>query len=285
MQTCPLCSKNNISLLKIEKKIKIHQCLDCEVGFLDKKSLEKQKKLKQNFKYSLKDYFQNKDRLEKRFGKLTKIILKFKNNGKLLDVGAGFGLLTSILYRLGKFKITVVEPENEAHFLRKIPKEIFKKNFSDFLKINKQKFDLILLIDVLEHLKNPKKSLLEIKKILNNNGFLVIQLPNYKSLMAKICKHWSWWMIEDHKYFFSPKSIKKLTKETGFQLIFFKTYEDFYDFKKNLDGNFLSFKNLWTRRILKGLFFLTFFPMYFLIRYFIWKLGYGGLIFLIAKKN
>lgn len=31
-------------------------------------------------------------------------------------------------------------------------------------------------------------------KILNENGFLIIQTPNYQSLMAKICKNWSWWM-------------------------------------------------------------------------------------------
>ena len=285
MLICPLCLKKNIYLLREEKKIKIYQCLDCAVGFLDKSGLELQKKLSSINQYSFKEYLINNNRLKNRFKKLIEIILQFKKEGKLLDIGAGFGLFTSILYQLGNFNITVVEPENQPYFLKKIPKKIFKKNFSDFLKLNNQKFDLILLIDVLEHLTDPKKSLSQIKKILNKDGFLVIQLPNYKSLMAKICRNWSWWMIEDHKYFFSPKSITKLIEDTGFKLAFFKTYEDFYDLKKNLDGNFLTFKNSWIRRMLKGLFFSTFFPIYFLMRYFIWKLGCGGLIFLIAKKT
>jgi len=243
MTICPLCFKNNINTLRFEKGIKIYQCVDCEFGFLNEEGFKKQKKLSKTFSYSFDEYILNKDRLEKRFKKLAKIILKFKNKGKLLDIGAGFGLLTSVIYRLGNFNIAVVEPECKPYFLKNIPKKIFKKNLEDFLKINNEKFDLILLMDILEHLKNPKKSLLQIRKILKDNGVLVIQLPNYKSLMAKICKNWSWWMIEDHKYFFSPKSIKKLIKKAGFQLTFFKTYEDFYDLKKNLDGNFLIFKN------------------------------------------
>jgi len=284
MLICPLCLKNKINILRIEKGIKIYQCLDCEFGFLNEEGFKKQKKLSKTFSYSFDEYFLNKTRLEKRFKKLAKIILKFKNKGKLLDIGAGFGLFTLILYQLGDFNITAIEPKNLPYFLKKIPKRIFKKTFSDFLQINNEKFDLILMIDVLEHLNNPEISLLQIRKILNKNGILILQLPNYKSLMTKICKNWSWWMIEDHKYFFSPKSIKKLIKKAGFKLTFFKTYEDFYDFKKNLDGNFLIFNNLLIRRILKGLFFLIFFPVYFSMRYLFWKLGYGGLIFLIAKK-
>jgi len=283
MISCPLCFNKKIFPLRKEKGIIIYECLDCKLGFLDRWGQLLQRKLLPQ--YNLKEYLFVEKKLQKRFKKLASIILKFKNRGRLLDIGGDFGLFSSIILQTAKFDLEVVEPNLYPFFLRKDKKVIHKKNLSQFLKINKKKYDLILLMDVLEHLKNPVKSLKKIKKILKKDGFLVIQTPNYQSLMAKICLNWSWWMIEDHKYFFSPKSIKKLIKSLEFKLVFFKTYEDFYDFKKNLDGNFLFLSNFYLRRFVKGLFFLIFFPIYFLTRFFLWQFGYGGLIFIIAKNE
>ena len=87
MLICPLCSKKNIYPLREEKKIKIYQCLHCGVGFLDKISLRRQNKLFFINQYSLKDYLANKNRLKKRFKKLAKIILKFKNKESFWILG------------------------------------------------------------------------------------------------------------------------------------------------------------------------------------------------------
>jgi len=99
-------------------------------------------------------------------------------------------------------------------------------------------------MDVLEHFKDPVANLKKAKLLLKEDGILVIQTPNYKSLMARICKDWAWWMIEDHKFFFSPKSLKKILNKSEFETESFKTYEDWEDFKKNLDGNFMEIKSV-----------------------------------------
>ncbi|MBI4225803.1 hypothetical protein HY612_01700 [Candidatus Roizmanbacteria bacterium] len=75
-----------------------------------------------------------------------------------------------------------------------------------------------------------------------------------------------------------------MLNKTGFGIKYFITYEDFADFKKNLDGNFAELRNGLVRRFIKGLFFSIFFPVYFLARKILWELKYGGLIFIIAKK-
>jgi len=67
--------------------------------------------------------------------------------------------------------------------------------------------------------------------------------------------------------------------------VFLETHEEFYDFKKNLDGNFIQIKNNITRKMCKLIYFSTFVPLYFLLRQLFWRLGYGGLIFLIAQKD
>lgn len=59
---------------------------------------------------------------------------------------------------------------------------------------------------------------------------------------------------------------------------------DWDDFKKNLDGNFLFIKTSILRKLVKLIFLFFFAPVYFLLRNFIWRLDYGGAIFLVAKK-
>lgn len=284
LNQCPLCNSTKIGLLKIEKKLRINRCLNCQLGFLDKEERKIQRKLKNDSLYSLKDYKKQLIKLTNRFHNLANVIGKYKSEGNILDIGAGFGLFSSILSSNTKYKITALEPFNTTYYLHNLKVKIIKKNLDDFIKTNNKKYDIILLIDVLEHFEDLAKKIEKVKSLLNKNGIVVIQTPNYLSLMAKICANWSWWMIEDHRFFFSPSSIKYFFNKYKLRILHFSTYEDFYDLKKNLDGNFTQINNNLLRKTLKGAFFSIFFPFYFLFRNLVFGLGFGGLIFAILKK-
>ena len=73
--------------------------------------------------------------------------------------------------------------------------------------------------------------------------------------------------------------------DAGYSISYSNTYEDFIDFKKNLDGNFLNIKYMPLRRISKLLFYLIFIPIYSIIKPLMWRLNLGGLIFVIATKQ
>jgi len=234
--------------------------------------------------YDFNSYKKNEKKYEKRFSGLIEIIKRYIKKGLILDVGGGFGLFSKLLYKTGQYKIEVIEPSVIPYYLFNINYILYKTSYEKFLNKTHKKYDGIIMLDILEHFKSPLNNLKKTLKILNENGFLIIQTPNYQSLMAKICKNWSWWMLEDHKYLFSQKSIKIILEKSGYKIVYFKTYEDFFDFKKNLDGNFTGIKNIIIRRTIKLVFFSLFFPFYFFTRFLIWGLGYGGLIFLIAKK-
>lgn len=277
---CIICKNNKSRVIKKINGIDIFECQSCSLGFIDQNQT---KNLKAEKYYNFKEYKKEENRLRKRYDKLASVICNIKPNGRVLDVGGGFGLFSSILNKQGKYHITILEPVNDPFYTKNTKIKIVKKNLEEFIFSEKNKFDIILMIDLIEHFKNPIRSLKLANNLLAKNGILVIQTPNYKSLMAKICKNWSWWMVEDHKFFFSPKSIQLLLKKLNYKIKYFKTYEDFYDFKKNLDGNFTDIKNGLLRKFIKG-FFLTFFiPIYFLSRKFVWSIKGGGLIFLIVK--
>jgi 2-polyprenyl-3-methyl-5-hydroxy-6-metoxy-1,4-benzoquinol methylase len=281
-KTCIVCQSKNIKKFKKIDGEDIYRCGDCDLGFL----LERNHK-KENLDsfYNFKEYQKEEEKLKKRFIKLIKIIKNFKKRGRVLDVGAGFGLFAYLLNNEKNFTVDVIEPQLPVKYLTNKKTKIFRQSFEEFLTKQKTKYDLITMVDVLEHFNNPFENLKKTALILKDDGILVIQTPNYNSLMAKICKNWSWWMVEDHKYFFSPSSLKYFLKKVGYRLIYLKTYEDLIDFKKNLDGNFIKIENSFLRRLAKLLFLSAFFPFYFLFRIFFWYFGFGGLIFVLAKKN
>lgn len=79
--------------------------------------------------------------------------------------------------------------ENAINFLNKKIKEkniknikIKLQNLNDKLNYKENMFDCVISGEVLEHLENPSKFLKEIKRILKNNGKLIITTPNYFSL-------------------------------------------------------------------------------------------------------
>ena len=258
----------------------IYECKNCRLAIIENKKIPKDLSEIYNFK----NYHLEEKKHKKRFTNLMAITRKFMKKGKVLDVGGGFGLFSKLLAKTGQYKIEVIEPSVIPHYLSNINYILYKTSYEKFLNKTHKKYDGIIMLDILEHFKSPLNNLKKTLKILNENGFLIIQTPNYQSLMAKICKNWSWWMLEDHKYLFSQKSIKIILEKSGYKIVYFKTYEDFFDFKKNLDGNFTGIKNIIIRRTIKLIFFSLFFPFYFFTRSLIWDLGYGGLIFLIARK-
>lgn len=282
---CPLCGKLEVRRLRIEKGKEIFVCGNCELGFLsDVNKTVHQQPIDPSL-YDFEGYKKEEKKLRRRFAKLIERIVRYKKSGKVLDVGAGFGLFSSILQKKGNFHFDLIDPLDSFHYINIIKSKVFRSTFERFKKAKKQSYDIIIMLDVLEHFKDPLKNLKKARLLLKPAGILVIQTPNYKSLMARICKDWAWWMVEDHKFFFSPKSMKLMLHKVGFEIKYFTTYEDWQDFKKNLDGNFEGVKNNFVRRVIKGIFFTFFIPFYFLVRWFFWKSEYGGLMFLITGKE
>ena len=88
-----------------------------------------------------------------------------------------------------------------------------------FFKKNKKKFDLILCLEVLEHVDNVEETLKKISKLMNPDGTLILSTinRNLKSLIfAKIFGEYvlNWIPIGTHQFekFLKPKEIAELLK-------------------------------------------------------------------------
>ena len=270
---CQVCNSKVIKKYAVVENVPIYQCQGCQLAFVDPKTPRK----KTTHIYSFFDYQKRENQFIKRYQSAIKLIKRYSDGRKVLEVGAGFGLLSSMLSK-AEYSVDALEPTVLPHYLQGSPVKIYKQNLDEFAKNTTNKYDVIILYDVLEHVDFPQKTIRLFEKLLMNKGIVFIQTPNYQSLMARIVKNWSWWMVEDHRYFFSRKSLNLLFNNKNWTLVISKTYEEWPDFKKNLDGNF-------TNKIHKALFFGWFIPFYFLFKRFIWRLGYGGLQMAIWQYN
>jgi len=283
MNNCQICN-SKLNFYKKIGDISVYECLNCQICYTQNISTD-QSLLNKKY-YQENEYYKYLYKNQRnKFNFLIKKIFKNIKFRSLLEIGCGFGLFTNLLYKTNpNLEITVVEPFLNSKYIKDNKNiRVYKNTLDEFIKINKEKFDVVTFFDVLEHFKNPQEALQKIIPVLKNEKYLLVQVPNYQSFMQKICKNWSWWMVEDHKVHFSPKSIKDLLTKNNFKIIELITYESPWDFKKNLDGNFTNINNLFLRRIIKLFIYPIFFSFYYLFRNLIHKSNKGGLIFIIAK--
>ncbi len=150
-------------------------------------------------------------------------------NLKILDVGCGGGIICEPLARLGA-KVTGIDfaPNNIIAARLHSKKNKLKINY-----INKdiekskldEKFDIILMFEVLEHLDNWKKTIKNIKKNLNKNGLIIISTIN-RNLLSKIFAiniaenilHWIPKGTHDYNKLIKPEELKKILLKEEFNL-------------------------------------------------------------------
>lgn len=122
--------------------------------------------------------------------------------GKVLDVGCGIGDF------LKYYKSAVgvdINPENVKSCQEQgFNVELMKQ---DKLPFETNSFDSIVMDNVLEHIADPEEILMEIKRVLQPNGVLLIGVPGLKGYASD----------PDHKVFYSKKSLLKTLVTYGFK--------------------------------------------------------------------
>lgn len=132
-----------------------------------------------------------------------------------VDVGAGEG----------GFLKTVRAKKRIGVEVSKSARKMIVKNGLDtlsdqeFLKTKKLRADVISFWHVLEHVENPWDYLNSAKKNLSKKGKIIIGVPNIDSFEFELTReYWFHLQPQFHLWHFSPRSIKKLLKQTGFKI-------------------------------------------------------------------
>ena len=108
--------------------------------------------------------------------------------GFTLEVGAGIGSFTSNYKSLASnITLSEIDTDNLDFVKEKFKTENF--NFtSDYTKNINKNFDTIMYLNVLEHIKEDDKEILDAFEKLNPNGYLIILVPAHNKLYSKFDK-------------------------------------------------------------------------------------------------
>jgi len=142
-----------------------------------------------------------------------------RSSGKVLDIGCGTGDRLDVFKSRG-FETFGVETSDSANYakdhlkLNVIKGDLFSANWPDRF------FDIVTLYNVLEHIHNPIQVCNEIHRILKEDGFLVIQVPNKDSFQCKLfSKRWAAFDVPRDLYYFGLETLRSLLKKAGFNLV------------------------------------------------------------------
>ncbi|WP_299883621.1 class I SAM-dependent methyltransferase [uncultured Lacinutrix sp.] len=149
-----------------------------------------------------------------------KLINSFNSEQKkLLDIGCGTGAFLNIA-KNNNWDIIGIEPDDKARKIANVLTGNLVYSPEKISKLKEKSFDVITLWHVLEHLPNLEEQLSILKKLLKDNGTLIIAVPNYKSFDAKYYKNfWAAFDVPRHLWHFSQKSISNLFAKQNMNVV------------------------------------------------------------------
>lgn len=146
--------------------------------------------------------------------------LKYPGNGKrLLDVGSGAGGFLLTQQHVGWNVSGLEASKRMVEQSRSLGLDVHQ-GFSILDQWQDPTFDVVVLNQVFEHVTNPKRLLQEIQQVLKQDGILYMNMPNPRSLPARLFR--SFWFNLDtprHNLLFSPATLKKLLEQEDFKVL------------------------------------------------------------------
>jgi SAM-dependent methyltransferase len=169
----------------------------------------------------------------KRVTLVKKHLKKNNPNLNVLDVGCGNPSFLEILEQKSKANCTGIDFSDSGWKDKSFPNlELKKIAIEDY--VSDKQFDVITLWHYLEHDYNPSQTIEALYNCLKSGGKLIIEVPDYNSISAKIQKsYWQGWH--------SPRHISLPTKKS-FDLLF---QNDKWEIKKHLRYGTLDAFTLW----------------------------------------
>ncbi len=152
--------------------------------------------------------------------KRCQAVTRHKQEGRLLEVGCSSGMFLDAMRKSGSWDVYGVDiSEHATKYARdQLGLNVFCGQLEE-AQFPDKFFDVVVLWDVLEHLPNPRAALVEIRRVLADDGWLIFRVPNLDSLDARLFgPYWAGLDAPRHFFVFSPATLKQMLESAGFIL-------------------------------------------------------------------
>ena len=167
-------------------------------------------------------------RRQRALGKAAEAIKKVKTGGALLDIGCATGNFFEN-FRDGAWRLHGLEPSPKGVEVARdrYHAEVFCGTLRE-AHYPDRFFDVVSVMDALYYSTDPKADLVEIRRILKDDGLLAVEIPGIAAMKLRdkglLC-----WLLEGRwerlftvsaiLYFFSPSTLGLLFKGAGFRVL------------------------------------------------------------------
>ncbi len=232
---CPLCADVDTEVFAQARDVEYRtssalytycRCLRCAAIFLASPPVQRLREIYPPSYYSLHSFRSGgEDSLALRIkehldARLFRRILRDLPGEQLavLDVGGGTGWLLSVIRNTDRRVVLTYEvdldesarpaAETAGHIFHCTPVESFQAE---------QRFDFILLLNILEHVADPGAVLERMARLLTANGRILIKTPNTDTLDARLFRNHNWggFHTPRHWVLFNESNLRALAQRCG----------------------------------------------------------------------
>ena len=238
--SCLVCNLKNQKLLfsnikdleyETYKPVNYLECQTC--GLVSQYPLPDESSMKDFYPYDYRNYLQVKNNL---FSKLKSIQFKTlaKNlssttyqGSKILEIGFGNGQLLLALEELGYKNLYGTDfTDRVFSSLRNHGIKFEVSNDEEKIPFN-EKFDLIIMNNVIEHFISPDKVLANCRDSLSSTGKVILITPNSNALeFLFFRKYWAGFHAPRHTFIFNPGNMKMLGDKLRYANILIEPISD-----------------------------------------------------------
>ena len=139
-------------------------------------------------------------------------IVRPPKDARILELGAGTGHNLAMLSRFGRVEASELDPIARQLASERLGRPVVEAALPDLSMFPADSYDLVALLDVLEHVSDDKGSLHAIYQLLKPGGALILTVP---------INPWMWSahdVAHHHHRRYRKKEIRKLAEDAGFSI-------------------------------------------------------------------
>ena len=184
--------------------------------------------------YETDDYFVKRNEYVQRwdefcaiFGAILDKVRRYKDKGILLDVGTSVGALLHVARERGYVTCGVEVSEWASAYARDERKLDVVTGTLEDAAFPDLHFDVVVINHVLEHVPDPLSLLREARRILKDDGVVVVGVPNFGSIMAAVLRErWPSLCPGEHLWHFAPSTLRRALGRAGFRVVHFEARDN-----------------------------------------------------------
>jgi len=220
---CGICGAGRHRPSMLSKSYRFVRCAGCGVTYQNPQPTDESIRARYR-----EDYFRYEIDNERNFFELMLLGLAdigfdrlegLQSGGSFLDIGCATGMLLEHMRGKGWMTRGVeISPESASYAIETRRLEVFIGTLEE-ARFPSGSFRVVHLSHLVEHVRDPRAFLGEVRRVLEPQGYAVITTPNIAGFQARLLGARWRSAIADHLYLFSPATLGPLLYTVGFRIL------------------------------------------------------------------